>query len=376
MCTLSACAGPDGLDEASDAAAPAASLDGAMQPPDSDGAASDAGFDATRSSDGGATPWPGDAMAASGDSAALDGAGDADGPALDSGADAAGSDADADSSAPAGDAAIPADGATASDAQIDAAPAAPAQLPAKTGTCPEFVSGDATFSPAGIAARKVRLWAGASGGGPLVIYWHSTGAQPSEAETTGLNGVISQITGAGGVVAAPYTGANDGTFPWLTTTAESLTVADEVVACALEKKSIDRRRIHVIGFSAGGLMTSTMSFKRSSYVASVAPYSGGQQSSTTFEDASNKFAALIFYGGSSDTFIINFQSTSAAYNTALRNNGNYTIMCNHDGGHHIPSAGPAAAWRFFQDHPFGTNPSPYVASGLPSSLPSYCQAQP
>lgn len=273
-----------------------------------------------------------------------------------------------DASDAAADGASTPDGGTAS----DPAPA----LPTQGGTCPTFATGDATFSPAGIAARTVRLWVGANGGGPLVIYWHSTGAQPSEAETAGLSGVISQITAAGGVVAAPYTGANDGTFPWLSTTSESLKVADEVVACAVEKKNIDPRRIHVLGFSAGGLMTSTMSFQRSAYVASVAPYSGGQQGSPSFQDATNEFAALIFHGGSSDTFLLNFQSTSTTYSNTLRSNGNYTMLCNHGGGHKIPSGGPAAAWRFFQDHPYRTKPSPYVAGGVPASIPSYCQPPP
>lgn len=277
-----------------------------------------------------------------------------------------------------GDASIR-DATTAADAvtpdatsDASATPLAPS-LPAKTGTCPQFVSGDVNFAPAGVAQRKVRLWVGANGGGPLVIYWHSTGNQPIEAENSALAGVLAQITAAGGVVAAPYTGANDGTFPWLNTTTESLKVADEIVACAIEVKSIDSRRIHAIGFSAGGLMTSTMSFLRSNYLASVVPYSGGLQGSApAFQNASNKLAALIFHGGSSDVFLVNFQTASNSYRTALRNNGSYTATCNHGGGHAIPSAGAAAAWRFFQDHPFNTQPSPYVAGGLPTALPSYC----
>jgi hypothetical protein len=298
----------------------------------------------------------------------FDGAVDAAAPidaAVDAGSDA-GRAADA-----AADATIDASGGA------DAGPPVPSALPSKGGTCPDFVSGDANFSPTGVTTRKVRLWVGTSGGGPLVLYWHSTNNQPIEAETTALNGVIAQITAAGGVVAAPYTGANDGAFPWLSTTNESLKIADEVVACAIEKKSIDARRIHVIGFSAGGLMTSTMSFQRSNYVASVVTYSGGLQTTAMFQDASNKFAALIFHGGSSDTYsILNFQSTSMSYSTALRQNGNYTALCNHGGGHAIPSAGPVGAWRFFQDHPYKTAPSPYVAGGLAVGIPSYCQTQP
>jgi hypothetical protein len=30
-----------------------------------------------------------------------------------------------------------------------------------------------------------------------------------------------------------------------------------------------------------------------------------------------------------------------------------------------------SVWRFFQDHPWNTVPSPY-ATGLPASFPSYC----
>ncbi|HTU57657.1 MAG TPA: hypothetical protein VMF89_04470, partial [Polyangiales bacterium] len=178
------------------------------------------------------------------------------------------------------------------DAAIDAGanPRSPT-VPAKTGSCPQFVSGDVNFAPAGVATRKVRLWVGTTGGGPLVIYWHSTNNQPIEAENSALAGVITQITAAGGVVAAPYTGANDGAYPWLDTTTESLKIADEIVACAIEVKNIERRRIHAIGFSAGGLMTSTMSFLRSNYLASVVPYSGGVYGSTpAFQNAANKLA--------------------------------------------------------------------------------------
>ncbi len=253
---------------------------------------------------------------------------------------------------------------------------APSKLPSKTATCPDFVSGDVSFTPAGVATRKVRLWIGDHGSGPLIFYWHGTNGSPAEAETA-LHDVISSITDAGGVLAALYTGSNEGPFPWLNTTTEALKIADEVVACAIEKRQIDAGRIHAIGFSAGGLMTSSMSFLRSNYIASVVTYSGGTSSkSATFEDASNKFAALIFYGGSGDTYILNFQTTSANYSAILRANGNYTAMCNHGGGHAIPVDGAAAAWRFFQDHRYGTNPSPYVANGLPASFPSYCQTQP
>jgi poly(3-hydroxybutyrate) depolymerase len=239
------------------------------------------------------------------------------------------------------------------------------------------VSGSVTFSPAGIAPRAVKLWVGAGGGGPIVFYWHGTGSSPDEAAYGLGPAAIAAITASGGVVAAPTHDANAGQWPWYLvsgTQLDDLLLADEVLACAVEKKQIDTLRIHVAGMSAGGLMTAQMSLRRSSYVASAAPYSGGIIAGLNppNENPANKLSALIFWGGTSDVVVISFQDASMAYSDLLRHNGSSTILCNHGGGHTIPQTGVPAVWRFFQDHPFGTSPSPYVAAGLPSVFPSYC----
>ena len=46
-------------------------------------------------------------------------------------------------------------------------------------------------------------------------------------------------------------------------------------ACAMQEVGFDPRKIHSAGYSAGAMHTAYASFRRSSYLASVASYSGG-----------------------------------------------------------------------------------------------------
>lgn len=269
---------------------------------------------------------------------------------------------------------------------VGTGPAPAAQyLPHPTGTCPAIVAGDVTFSPAGIAPRKVRIWIGtaaATQDGPLVFYWHGTGSSPSEAVYGLSQAGIDEITSAGGIVAAPYADPAAGTFPWFLTASQTrmddLLVADEVLACARASVGVDLRRIHSIGMSAGGLQTTQMSYRRSGYLASVVTYSGGLLSSygaPARQDASNRFAALIFDGGANDVVGISFQQASEAYWRELVGRGHFAAICDHGRGHAIPTDAIPSVRAFLAAHPFGVQPAPYAA-GLPASFPSYCALSP
>ena len=266
----------------------------------------------------------------------------------------------------------------------DAAPPAAAPiLPAPTGTCPTIANGDVTFSPAGIAPRKVKIAMDASKkGGPLVLYWHATGSNPNEAGYA-LGATEQAITGAGGIVAAPYPDPAAGQFEWFivnkagSTRQDDFIVADEIVGCLAQANLIDTAHIHSMGMSAGALQTTALSFVRSNWLASVATYSGGVPSgfsAPAMQDPANKFAALIFDGGSTDNvYNVDFQVASMAYKMMLDADGHYTALCDHNMGHSIPvDAAPSVA-KFFADNGFGQWPSPYAASGLPSGFPSYCK---
>jgi predicted esterase len=258
------------------------------------------------------------------------------------------------------------------DGPVTAKPA----LPEPTGVCPPIGNGDVMFAPAGMPPRMVKL-ALTSGRGPLLLYWHATGSSPAEARYA-LGATEDAILSDGGVVAAPSSDAAAGTFEWFivngSTKLDDFLLADEIVACLAKADRIDPTRIHSMGMSAGALQTTAFSFVRSSYVASVATYSGGLPDGVnlTVQDPDNKFAALIFDGGTDDNvFGVDFKAASEHYRSVLTANGHFAALCDHGNGHEIPLDAAPSVYEMFRAHPYGTSPSPY-ADGLPSSFPAYC----
>ncbi|WP_199693417.1 hypothetical protein, partial [Sorangium cellulosum] len=243
--------------------------------------------------------------------------------------------------------------------------------------CPTLATGTMTFR-----GREVQVWAGARSAtpAPVVVYWHATGSRPREAVTGLGQAAIDEITSRGGVVFAPNAydghGGEDGTR----TTGNNvwyvgdLATADEALACAIQQRNIDARRIHSLGFSAGGLQAAYMAYARSSYVASVVTYSGGTTGFGTpaLQDATNPPAVMGVHGAEgSDVVGIDFARASAAFENDIKAKGGFAIDCDSGGGHRIPSGIAASSWQFLKDHPYKVAPRPY-ASGIPSSFPTYC----
>jgi predicted esterase len=252
----------------------------------------------------------------------------------------------------------------------------PKFMPKSSGSCPALADGKVSFSPHGIAARSVELWVGPAGkNGPIVFFWHGTGGSPKEATYALGQAAIDAIKAQGGVVAAPYHDPAAGSFPWFLTTGagkeDDLLVADEVIACAIDKHGIDPRRIHSAGFSAGAMHTAQMSYRRSGVMASVITFSGGKYGDPPDQDPMSKVAAMIVHGGAKDQVVVSFQSISEAYRDDFKSKGRFTFICDHGKGHTVPQDIVPSAWKFFQDHPFGATPSPY-AMALPASFPKYC----
>lgn len=166
---------------------------------------------------------------------------------------------------------------------------------------------------------------------------------------------------------------------------------DELLKCLDQRYGIDSDRIHVVGFSMGGLLTDMMATMRGEVLASVASYSGGYWANPNNRNmyinivaaypeynVSNRYTQLFIHGGPSDTFdmslfVIQFDQYAASDLVMLNDRGNDAIICNHSGGHSLPQGllGPELV-EFFADHPKGSNPSPWASSGLPGSFPAYC----
>ncbi len=252
-------------------------------------------------------------------------------------------------------------------------------LPQPTGTCPAIASGDVTFAPAGMPPRKVRLALDASvtEPGPLLLYWHATYSGPAEAAYA-LGGTEAAFVHDGGIVATPYSDPAAGTFEWFIVNGspklDDFVLADEIVACLGAAGRVDPIRIHSLGMSAGALQTTALSFYRSSYIASVATFSGGMPPdfAPANQDPANKFAALIFTGGTSDNvYSVDFLAASEHYKDVLASDGHFAALCDHGQGHEIPLDAAPSVRTFLAANPYGAWPSPY-ASGLPSGFPAYC----
>jgi poly(3-hydroxybutyrate) depolymerase len=252
-------------------------------------------------------------------------------------------------------------------------------LPSASGSCPSFeTSATLSFSPAGIGTRQARIWVGpeaADADGPLVFYWHGAGGSPDEASYV-LGDALTAITEAGGVVVAPVHDPAAGSLPWFLSTGsrlDDLLLADEVIACAEAGIGIDDHRIHAVGFSAGALHTTQMTFRRASYLASAVVYSGGlltaRPPETDAPDA--RFAVMMLFGGESDQVVIRFDNTTANYLTIVERIGHFGFVCDHGMGHTVPTAARASAWSFLDAHPYGAYPAAYV-EGLPSDFYAPC----
>ncbi len=269
-----------------------------------------------------------------------------------------------------------------SDTGTGGAPAPPMPdakfIPKPTGKCPDFKPGMNTFSPAGINPRPVLLWFSSSAGkppGPLVFYWHGAGGDPSEAPTVLGDKAMSGIQAAGGIIAAAYHDPVSNVLPWYLCLGgdqeDDLQVADEVLACAIEKFGVDLRRVHSVGFSAGAMNTEQFMARRSGYLASEVAYSGAQIGSPPIQDPKNPYAGMLLYGGSSDVVIVSFETETKAYHQWMTMNGHFSFVCDHDMGHTVPLDARDSAYQFLQDHPFGVSPEPY-AKALPAGFPKYC----
>ena len=153
-----------------------------------------------------------------------------------------------------------------------------------------------------------------------------------------------------------------------------LGIADEIVACAIEKQKIDPRRIHSSGYSAGGLQTGAMLIQRSNYMASGLIYSGGVIARAPNTDPSNvPSLPSAPCAHISDWLALDFAQGCMDLETDIVMRGGFAIDCD-DGGSHVSFTRFSVAdfgWKFLDTHRYKVKPSPW-ASMLPGA-PSHCK---
>ncbi|MFO0629941.1 MAG: hypothetical protein U0325_30520 [Polyangiales bacterium] len=121
---------------------------------------------------------------------------------------------------------------------------------------------------------------------------------------------------------------------------------DDLYACVTERFRIDRRRVHGIGVSAGGLwLTYLSTTDRANYFGSVEVLSGGV-GEVPFAwrmmraPQANKFPAMVLWGGPTDFLGVNFDQASQRLRDELVRDQHFVVQCAHHGATRCPST-----WR-------------------------------
>lgn len=257
-------------------------------------------------------------------------------------------------------------------------------IPAKSyGTCPTFANGDVS-----IAGRQVVMYMdnnAATSGGPLIFVWHGQYGDPAAMVnyTFGNANTIEAIKNAGGIVVAPrqQTTGSWSYFSGWTDDKSDAKLVDEVTACAIEKNLVAKDRIHMVGMSLGGFNTAHLAYLRSNYIASAVVMSGGLSNSdysdisdnpAIIQNQNNKFATIVFHGMGNGEAFENGSTIKPAvmnYYNFAKSKGQFTIMCDHKGGHVVPTQAAAGIKEFFDKHPFGVKQA-YNNKQWPSTFPS------
>jgi predicted esterase len=257
---------------------------------------------------------------------------------------------------------------------------APHDLPRVQGTCPAldhsddydfgelrahvYVSADARAAPAP--------------GGPLIFYWNSAWLPQTTGPIEVLDALgqsaIDQVVAMGGMVVAPYSRRcssckTSGAQGWYL---EDLDIADQIVACAIERAHIDVQHIHALGWSSGGFAASDQLLLRANYMASALTYSGGLSPAEPETNDKTHLGATLLTFGNPDYYVVGFRDQSRLFVEREAPRGRYIVSCDHGGPHEIDPLVAPHALRFLLDHPYTLAQEPYL-SGIPDEFPSYCK---
>jgi dienelactone hydrolase len=245
-------------------------------------------------------------------------------------------------------------------------------IPPIAGDCPAFRAGTISFGGvSGIALDAGAKAAGATA--PLIIYWHGTGSFAGE--YAGMAAAVHQGAMSEGGALVSFQGSSgvgdsscSGTFIF---SLGDMDVVDGLVACAVQDHNIDPRRIFTTGCSAGGLFAACMAARRSSYIAAVAPNSGGFVFPQPFDSDYTPPLMTMHGAAGVDVVVVDFANTSATADRSFKDRGGFVINCD-TGGRHCGAGGLAPdVWEFFKAHPYGVEPNPWEA-GLPAGFNSDC----
>jgi hypothetical protein len=171
---------------------------------------------------------------------------------------------------------------------------------------------------------------------------------------------------------------------------------DDMLACVEQQYHVNESCVSSIGVSAGALFTDQLAQARSNRLASFISLSGGVGDTIIkpWAGAAHKLPGVVLWGGDGPPNMdgnkdilgcfglgMDFSVASRDLEQGLVSDGHFFVECRHNCGHVEPPLDTppgeskfAAMWEFAMNHPFWLAPgqSPYLDTGLPSSMPQWC----
>ena len=258
------------------------------------------------------------------------------------------------------------------DAARQDGPPAPRAYPGAHG-CPTLVQGKNTMESAGKSRSFLLYLPDEPQGAPLLTLWHPAGG--TAAYMASAFGAQKLAKDYGIIVAVPDSccGLVEWRFRDTEDPTADLSLFDDLLSCTDEQFDIDNSRVYTGGFSAGGLWSSYLVVHRADYLAAAVIFSGGVDGLIAWETPSRPVPTLLSWGGAVDVLygVFSFDQQMKALSAHLKEDGAFVIECDHGGGHTVPPGATSWSIPFALAHTWG-EPSPYAASGLDASFPSYC----
>ena len=178
---------------------------------------------------------------------------------------------------------------------------------------------------------------------------------------------------------------------------EEFTFFDDMLSCVEQQYNVNSDCVSTAGVSAGALFTDQLAQGRSTTLSSFLSMSGGVNDTIIrgWNTVPHPLPGIVLWGGDGPPTMdgvkdilgclgigMDFSVASKDMETALVANGNFFIECKHNCGHvepplPTPADGEtpfAGMWEFAWNHPYWLAPgdSPYLTTGLPDTLPSWC----